>query len=75
MKNSIFLHFLGKRPSVFSILDDPEAQDTLLKSMALELKPREADNGWSSYWESKNNNEEQSVKAAFAARRDKKKKT
>lgn len=43
-------------------------------AMALELEPRPQDEGWASYWKASNPEEEERLKAAFAARRDERKK-
>jgi hypothetical protein len=69
--DSYFCHFLGKPPSVLQVLDDPTVElDELIEATALQLEPREIDQGRASYWQVTAEKDERHINAGFAARRN-----
>ncbi len=69
----VFLRFPSSEPSFLDIPEIPEVPgwfERAVESAALEFKPREKDEGWLSVWKAGTETEE-SLKASFAARRNK----
>ena len=69
----VFLRFSSKEPSFFDIpeIDNPDLFEKAVESAALEFEPRERDERWLSVWKAKTDDEEESLNAGFAARRNK----